>query len=138
MSKYDDIINLPYKKSTRHKPMSVYARAAQFSPFAALNGYDEAVDETARITDEKITLPEDMVNDINKKLNIIRDFLYEKPLVTVNYFVPDTRKNGGKYVDFTGNVRTYDEYENALIFSDGTKICTDDIYIIKGEFFSDK
>ena len=118
--------------------MSVYARAAQFSPFAALNGYDEAVDETARITDEKIILSEDMVNDLNEKLNIIRDFLYEKPLVTVNYFVPDTRKNGGKYVDFTGNVRTYDEYENALIFSDGTKICIDDIYIIKGEFFSDK
>ncbi len=109
-------------------PMPMPDRAAQFSPFAALVGYGDAVDETARLVDSRIELTEDEVNDLNVNLNRLLEILDEQPTVTVTYFVPDERKQGGKYVNKTGTVRIYDSYENALIFTDETKIVVSDMY----------
>ena len=109
-------------------PMPMPDRAAQFSPFAALVGYGDAVDETARLVDSRIELTEDEVNDLNVNLNRLLEILDEQPTVTVTYFVPDERKQGGKYVSKTGTMRIYDSYENALIFTDGTKIAVSDMY----------
>ena len=109
-------------------PMPMPDRAAQFSPFAALVGYGDAVDETARLVDSRIELTEDEVNDLNVNLNRLLEILDEQPTVTVTYFIPDERKQGGKYVSKTGTMRIYDSYENALIFTDGTKIAVSDMY----------
>lgn len=128
--RYGDIINLPHHVSKTRKPMSRQSRAAQFSPFAALTGYDAAIDETARLTDEKIELDEDMVNDINAKLQYIKDNIDECPEITVEYFVPDEKKSGGAYVTVTDEVRIIDEYERSLVFVSGKRIFIDNIYRI--------
>lgn len=132
---YDDIINLPHPVSKKHPRMSDIARAAQFSPFAALTGYDSAVGETARLTDEKIELDEDMINDINAKLWLIKDNIAERPEITIKYFVQDERKSGGAYVVAKGNVKQIDDYERVVILTDNTKISIDNIYTIEGELF---
>ena len=112
-------------------PMSASDRAAQFSPFAALVGYDEAVNETARLVESRIELTEDEVNALNDSLGRVLDLLSnELAEVTVTYFVPDARKQGGMYVSKTGMVRIYDGESNALVFTDGTKIAVADMYSI--------
>lgn len=112
-------------------PMSASDRAAQFSPFAALVGYDDAVGETARLVESRIELTEDEVNALNDKLGRVLDLLRsELAEVTVTYFVPDARKHGGMYVSKTGLVRIYDGESNALVFTDGTKIAVADMYSI--------
>ncbi|MGN0107178.1 MAG: hypothetical protein ACI4A5_05735 [Hominilimicola sp.] len=103
--KYDDIINLPHHVSKTHKHMPIADRAAQFSAFAALNGYDEAVDETARITENRIELDESQKTVLNEKLNIIADNLYSRPTVCITYFKPDEKKNGGAYQTVTDSVK---------------------------------
>ena len=100
MHRYDDILTRERPRGKR-QPMPVSDRAAQFAPFAALTGYDEAVAETARLTDSKIELGEDRAADINDKLCMLRDRLYERPEAEVTYFVPDGRKSGGSYVTLT-------------------------------------
>ena len=126
--KYADIIDLPHHVSERHPHLSMESRAAQFSPFAALVGYDEAVDETARLTQDRIELTEDEQNVLNSNLirvlELLEDYL---PTVTVSYFVPDERKSGGRYVNKTGEVRIYDSAENALVFTDGVHIAVNDM-----------
>ena len=111
--------------------MPVSDRAAQFAPFAALTGYDEAVAETARLTDSKIELGEDRAADINDKLCMLRDRLYERPEAEVTYFVPDGRKSGGSYVTLTGNAKRIAEYARTVIFTDGAVIPIDDIFSVK-------
>lgn len=91
MKKYENIIDLPHHTSDKRPRMSRENRAAQFSPFAALTGYNAEINETARLTDEKLELSEDRINDINTKLQIIMDNIDEYPEVTVEYFVPDER-----------------------------------------------
>ena len=113
-------------------PMSIEDRAAQFSPFAAVVGYDDAVEETARFTDSMIELSEDEVALLNNALARLRETIGEKPQLKVTYFVPDTKKEGGEYVAKSGVVKRIDEYENALIFADGEKVAVSDI--IKVEF----
>jgi hypothetical protein len=120
--KYDDIINLPHPNSAKHPRMSLYDRAAQFSPFAALTGHEEAIEETARLTDTRTDLDEDMLAGLDEKIRIIRENLDSDLEVTVSYFVPDERKNGGSYRDYTGIVKKIDEYEQAIIMSDRTVI----------------
>lgn len=104
-NKYDDIINLPHHKSITHSHMSMIDRAAQFSPFAALPCYGDAVKETARITDAKIELDESEKALINEKLLMIAEHLDNKPLVSITYFNPDTKKKGGEYLTITGTVK---------------------------------
>ena len=133
--RYDDIIDLPHHVSTTHPQMAVSDRAAQFSPFAALTGYEAAVQETARLTNQKAELDENSKEVLDKKLKLVRENLGAHPAVEVTYFVPDERKEGGSYVTAGGRVRKIQEYEGNLVFLDGTRIPLDDIVEIEGEIF---
>ena len=127
MMKYDDIIYLPHHRSKKHAPMPLSDRAAQFSPFAALTGHDAAIKETARLTDKKIELDEYEVAVLDGILQTIKEKLSENPEITVTYFEPDIKKDGGKYVTVTGNVKKMDEYTKFLIMNDGGRIRIEDI-----------
>lgn len=131
--KYDDIINLPHHVSATRAKMPISDRAAQFSPFAALTGYDAAVKETARLTDERIELDESRKTILNEKLQIIMEQIQEHPEITVTYFLPDEKKAGGVYTNVTGCVKKIDEYERTVVMTEGTKIPIDQIYEITGE-----
>ena len=124
---YNDIKHLTRPQYDDLHPMSMHDRAAQFSPFAALVGYDDAVAETARLTDSRDELTEDEINDLNANLNRLLDSLDEQPEISVTYFVPDERKSGGRYVEKRGVVRIYDSYANELVFTDGVRIAVEDM-----------
>ena len=96
-TKYDDILHLPRFISKNRKHMSNYDRAAQFAPFAALTGYGEMVHETARLTDSKIELSEDKIEELNLKLTLLQESLSSSPIATITYFEPDEKKEGGSY-----------------------------------------
>jgi len=128
--RYGDIIHLPHHVSPTRLPMSLHDRAAQFSPFAALTGYEAAIRETARLTDSQAELSEERIGDLNDKLRKIAECLPEQPRVTMTYFVPDLRKSGGAYVTASGPVRKIDLYHRTLLLSDGTEIPMDRIYDI--------
>lgn len=131
-SKYLKLKNITRPQYPDLPPMSIEDRAAQFSPFAAVVGYDDAVEETARLTDSMIELSEDEVVLLNGALARLRESIDEKPQIRVTYFVPDAKKDGGEYVSKTGTVKRIDEYANVLIFSDGDKVAVSSI--IKVEF----
>ena len=128
---YDDIKHLSRPQYDDLHPMSMHDRAAQFSPFAALVGYDDAVAETARLTDSRAVLTEDEMFELNANLNRLLDRLDEQPEISVTYFVPDERKSGGKYVDKVGVVRIFDSYSQELVFMDKSRINIQDIISIK-------
>ena len=130
MSGYEDILNLPHHVSRKHPPMSMLNRAAQFSPFAALSGYDAAIRETARQTDRRIALSEDEKAEISEKLRLLRDVEAEHPVVTFVYFVPDGRKEGGKYVSLTAQVKRIDEFNRVVWLTDGQSISIDDLLAV--------
>lgn len=130
---YEDIINLPHHTSKKHPRMSLEARSAQFAPFAALTGYDEVLIETARLTNERIEIDETIKVIIDSKLQIIKEHIKEMPLITFMYFVPDTKKDGGKYVTITGNVKKIEEYRNVLVLDNKIEIPIDEIIDINGE-----
>ena len=132
---YYDIINLPHHVSASRPRMSALDRAAQFSPFAALTGYEDAVAEAARLTDTKIELDEYAKGAINERLNAIQDTLDEQPEVSITYYLPDKKKSGGVYVTVTGCVKKVDEYEHIVVMRDGTNVPIDDISEIDGEMF---
>ena len=133
--RYNDIINLPHYRSKKRPHMSVYDRAAQFSPFSALTGHDEAIKETARLTDKKIELDETTKTMLNEKFNFIMEHIYDQPEITVTYFIPDGLKSGGMYVDFAGKVKKYDCLNRILTFTDNTEIKVDDILEIESKIF---
>ena len=124
---YDDIKHLTRPQYDDLHPMSMHDRAAQFSPFASLVGYDDAVAETARLTDSRAELTEDEMTELNTNLNRLLDSLDERPQISVTYFVPDEKKSGGKYVEKVGVVRIYDEYSQELVFTDGVRIAVADM-----------
>ena len=126
-TEYGDIIDMPHHQSKRHKQMSMGDRAAQFAPFAALRGYDEEVEETARVTDSKVDLSAEEINALNETLHLIIDEIKSRPCVMITYFVPDEKKSGGAYVSVTGNVRRVDEIEKSIIFTDDRTIPIEDI-----------
>jgi len=132
---YDDIINLPHHVSATHPHMSILDRAAQFSPFVALTGYEAAVKETARLTDEQIELDENSKAVLEMKLRILADELANHPKVEITYFQVDAKKDGGAYIDAIGIVKKIDEYERVLLMVDGTKIPIEAIIEIEGELF---
>lgn len=134
---YDDIIGLSHHVSPTRSRMSIIDRAAQFSPFAALTGHNEAVRETERLTDERIELDENKKTILNEKLQIIMEKQKEQPEITFTFFMPDSRKNGGKYVDITGVVKKIDEIERCVRLMDGTRILINYIYEISGDIFTD-
>ena len=120
--KYNDIINLPHHQSSKHPRMSIHDRAAQFSPFAALTGHDEAIKETARLTDEWVELDEDVKVELDKKIRFIKENIGTDLEVTITYFKPDETKEGGKYCSVTGQVKKIDEYSNTILMKDKKEI----------------
>ena len=132
---YADIINLPHHELTTRQRMPLINRAASFSPFAALTGYDEAVKETARLTDARIELDEEQKIALSDKLQMAIEKADQEPIITVTYFLPDQKKAGGAYIDYTGTIKRIDEYERKVIFIDKTIIPIDDIYAIEGEIY---
>ncbi|MBQ6797903.1 MAG: hypothetical protein IJP11_01555 [Oscillospiraceae bacterium] len=119
---YDDILHLPHPVSSRHVPMSRADRAAQFSPFAALTGYDAAIEETGRLTDPETEPDEQDKLLLGKQLQQLSDHLKEQPVVDVTYFIPDERKEGGRLAHRSGTVRRVDSCLRVLELTDGTKI----------------
>ena len=132
---YDDILLLPHHVSEKHPPMSRLDRAAQFSPFAALTGYEAAVKETARLTDRRIELDESEKGAIDQRLTLVQERLPVPTEVTITYFMPDKKKAGGAYVNISGTVKKIDDYERMVILRNGTSIPIDDILHINGELF---
>lgn len=132
---YEDIINLPHHVSKTRPQMSMLDRAAQFSPFAALTGYDAAIKETGRLTDEKQELDDDTKAALNMKQAYLMEMIDEQPEISVTYFLPDTKKAGGAYATVTGKLKRFDEYERLLILTDGKKIPMDDIADIESNLF---
>lgn len=130
MSEYDDIIHLPHHVSKTHLQMSMEDRAAQFSPFAALTGYDAAIAETARLTDQRVELDEYERQTLNEKLQFISEHLKEHPKVSITYFLPDAWKAGGEYVTVTGNIKKLDDYEHRIVLMDGSRILMEDVTMI--------
>ena len=135
--KYDDIINLPHPTSKKHPRMSLYARAAQFSPFEALTGHEAAIKETARRTDEKLMLSDEVIAEINVKLNLIAETIGTQQRIRITYFVPDNKKAGGAYISCSGCVKKIDEYEHTVVMEDKTVIPIEQISNIEGEMFGD-
>ena len=134
-NKYEDIINLPHPVSKRHPQMPLLDRAAQFSPFAALTGHEDAVRETARLTDKCVELDESVVKILDSKLQFLADRLVKKPVVEFSYFKADEKKQGGSYEKITGTVRKIDLYERKIIMDEGKSIAIDDLIEINGEIY---
>ena len=134
---YEDIINLPHHVSSKRPQMPMLDRAAQFSPFAALTGYDDAIYETGRLTDEKNDLSEEEKEALDRKQQILIERLCDHPALTVTYFVPDAKKSGGAYVTKNGNLKKIDGFERWMMLTDGTKIPLDDVADIESELFRD-
>ena len=134
-NKYDDIINLPHHVSKTRPQMSISDRAAQFSPFAALTGHSAAIKETERLTDRKVELSENEKSILNEKFSLIMEQLSFHPELSVTYFVPDEKKDGGKYVTTTGKIKKIDYYQRKLIMDQGVEIPIGEIYEIDGSLF---
>lgn len=131
MDKYDDIINLPHYEPKYHPRMSKYKRSAQFAPFAALVGYDEQVQECSRITDKRLEIDEELKDIINSKLNKINELIKNKPEIEITYFIPDIKKEGGKYITEKVNVKRIDFINDFIKLTDNRIIVLNDIIDIK-------
>ena len=130
MRNYDDIINLSRPQYHDLPPMSIHDRAAQFSPFAALVGYDAAVEETARLTDSRREMEEDEINELNRQLSELTERFSERPKIRVTYFIRDKKKEGGRYASKVGNARTIDQAQNRIVFTDGESVPIKDMYSV--------
>lgn len=134
--RYDDIINLPHHRSRERVPMSLHDRAAQFNPFAALTGHEEAIKETARLTEEKIELDESAVEKINEVLYDLSEHPEEKRRVAIAYFKPDGRKIGGAYLTDVGTVKRVDVNAGVMVMDSGVRILVGEIVGVE-EIFGD-
>ena len=132
---YEDIINLPRPVSKKHPQPPLSERAARFAPFAAITGYEEMVLEEARVTEALIHLDENALTLLNKKLNLILEFLDKTPEITITYFEPDKKKPGGSYVSITGIVKRIDQHNRFVIMNNDKKIHIDDIFKLNGDLF---
>ena len=134
MNGYEDIMMMPRHVSTTRAPMGRWNRAAQFSPFAALTGYDAEISEAMRVTYPKLYLSVDMQEEINEKLVELVEGIAKQPQVSLTYFVRDLKKSGGEYVTAVGQLKRFDEYERSLVLADGRKIPVDEIYNVSTSF----
>ena len=130
---YEDIINLPHHVSKKHPQMSLEARSAQFAPFAALTGFEDIIEETARITDEKLDINEELKVILDNKLKNIINNISNRPKIICTYFIPDEKKNGGSYKTIQEKVKKIDEIEQKIIFENGTEISIANIIEIEIE-----
>ncbi len=142
---YKDIIDLPHHQAEGRKHMSLYDRAAQFAPFAALTGYDDIIAETGRLTDDMLDLPEDARDELDRRFVLLTSLIDEgyRPEVTVTYFVPDKMKVGGSFERYTGEVKRIDSTMRTFIFYDKDKELTGKvidigaIVAVEGEFIDE-
>ena len=134
MGIYDDIINLNRPKS-QYPQMSLYQRSAQFAPFAALTGYEGQVKETSRLTDKRIELDEEIKVKLDMKIQVINEFLSSNPEVEITYFIPDSKKDGGRYETIKNCVKKIDNYNEKIVMQSGLKIEIKEIIEITGEIF---
>ena len=130
-NRYNEIINLPHHVSTTRPQMPLSDRAAQFAPFAALTGYDSAIKETGRLTNERIELDEEALTALDRKYQLLMDTLDDAPEVTIIYFQPDERKAGGQYVSAPGTVKKVDTFGRRILLQDGTRIPLDSVYDLR-------
>lgn len=132
--KYSDIINMPHHVSSTRPHMSIYDRAAQFSPFAALTGFDAQIDETARLVSSRITLSQDRLEELDLEIERIRSLLSagSVPSVLVEHFIPDPNisKNGGAYIKSVIQVKFLDSHRQTMISTSGQEIRFEDIIAI--------
>lgn len=135
MDPYEDIINLPHHVSSKHPQMSMQDRAAQFSPFAALTGYEDAIKETGRLTDVRIELGDEERELLDRKQRYLQERITDRPEITITYFVPDEKKAGGTYISVSGQLKRVDEYARKLELANGKKILLDDIVDIQSGCF---
>lgn len=131
MNKYDSIINKPYIKSDKYPHMSLYNRACQFHPFAALTGFEEEVIETSRLTDKNVDKYEDMNNKLDESINYLNTNLDKKINVSFTYFIKDKYKEGGKYIKINGVIRVIDTVNKKIVLTDKTILEFDNIIDIK-------
>lgn len=130
-NRYDEIINLPHHVSKTRPQMPMSDRAAQFAPFAALTGYESAIKETGRLTNERIELDEEALAALDRKYQLLMDTLDDALEVTIIYFQPDERKAGGQYVSATGTVKKVDTFGRRILLQDGTRIPLDSIFDLR-------
>ena len=128
---YADIIDLPHYEPKHHPRMSMWSRAAQFAPFAALTGYDAAIRESGRLTDEWTDMGDSGNEELNRTMEMLMDKLPKHPTVAISYFLPDSHKSGGSYQSVVGVVRRIDDIERIIELTDGQKIAMDAITEIK-------
>lgn len=133
--KYADIIDLPHHQSDTRPKMSNYDRAAQFSPFAALTGHADSIKETARLTDEYSEPSEEMKAIMNEKILFLMEQLENQPEITITFFKPDEKKQGGAYIAITGVVKKIKTYERQIQMTTGDLIPLDMIFDINGDIF---
>lgn len=134
-SPYEDIINLPHHVSPTRPRMSMADRAAQFSPFAALSGYGDAVRETARLTGQRIELDESAKAALDEKLRLLAEVIKDRPEAAITYFLPDRKKAGGEYVTATGQVKKVDAVAQELVMANGRIIPIADIIEVESRLF---
>lgn len=134
-NKYADIIDLPHHQSEKRQKMSNYDRAAQFSPFAALTGHADSIKETARLTDEYSEPSEEMKTIMNEKILLLMEQLENQPEITITFFKPDEKKQGGAYITITGVVKKIKTYERQIQMTTGDLIPIDMIFDINGDIF---
>jgi hypothetical protein len=132
---YDDIIHLPRPTSQKRAPMPAPARAAQFSPFAALTGYEAAITESSRLTEQKKELDQATKLALNSKLQLLAGQIQQQHQVHITFFQPDKNKPGGAYVTASGTVKKIDTYKRLVLLSTGTAIPIDNISCIEGQIF---
>ena len=132
---YDNIINLPHPTSQRHPRMPIHDRAAIFSPFAALSGHGAAIAETARLTERRIELDEDTRAELDRRQAILLGHIDEQPEVTITWFQPDEKKDGGAYLTATGRLKKFRELERILLLTDGTEIPLQNVVALESDIF---
>lgn len=136
MDDYKDIINLSRPISKRPK-MSLEQRSAQFAPFAALTGYEGQIKETARLTNRRIEIDEEIKLVLNLKIQLIQEKIKEQPEIEITYFIPDFKKEGGRYEVITNAIKKIDTYKNKIIMIDGTTIAIEEIIDVQSEIFKE-
>lgn len=132
---YDDIINLPHPTSLKHPQMSIQDRAAIFSPFSALSGHAGAIAETARLTEQRIELDEDTKAELDRRQAMLLEHIREQPEITVTWFQPDERKEGGAYLTTTGRLKKIDPIERTLVLLGGIRIQLEDVINLESSHY---
>lgn len=132
---YDDIIDMQRPEPERHPRMRREARAAQFAPFSALVGFEDAIAETARLTMREVELCDDMKEKLDRWHTVLMAIVDAKPMIEITYFIPDKRKRGGRYMTHRGRLMRYDSTSGTLIFEDGEHVTLSDVKYIDSELF---